>query len=332
MNAMSLSAQTPQPVAPPCQWPSSPPGPDEPAALRRFEIDCSLSYEVDSPVDFLFLIHAMRGRGQHVLQETLTLSPQLPHHPFTEPYSGNRFMRLQAEAGPLTLRYQATVERELAQIDPRAREHRIHELPDAVLQHLVPTRYCESDLLGNAAFKLFGNLPLGHARVQAISEWIRQNIEYRIGTTDARTTARDVFVQRVGVCRDFAHLGVTFCRALNIPARLACGYACFDEPPPDFHAVFEAYLGGRWVTYDPTGMAPLDQMVLIATGQDAKDTAFATLFGCARMTAMSPEIAPVTPANRGHGPTGGHTKGPVGEVPHAEQRRTDDAACASEAH
>ena len=107
-----------------------------------------------------------------------------------------------------------------------------------------------------------------------------------------------VFEQRVGVCRDFAHLGITFCRALNIPARLVCGYAPFDEPPPDFHAVFEAFVGGRWVLFDPTGMSPLASFVRIACGRDAKDVAFATIYGPARMVSMAPCIEPV-PTLRG---------------------------------
>ena len=129
--------------------------------------------------------------------------------------------------------------------------------------------------------------------MQAISDWICQNIEYRTGTTVAATTAKQVFEQRVGVCRDFAHLGSTFCRALNIPARLVCGYAAFDEPPPDFHAVFEAYVGGRWVMFDPTGLAPVASLVRIATGRDAKDAAFATIYGPARMVSMAPCIKSV---------------------------------------
>ena len=130
----------------------------------------------------------------------------------------------------------------------------------------------------------------GHARVSAICDWVREHVQYRIGSTTATSTARDVFVQRCGVCRDMAHLAITFCRALNIPARLVSGYAAFPDPPPDFHAVIEAYLGGRWVLFDPSGMAPVEQLVRLATGPDAKDVAFATIFGPARMVAMSPEL------------------------------------------
>jgi len=128
--------------------------------------------------------------------------------------------------------------------------------------------------------------------VQAIADWIHDNIDYQIGSTQVTTTARDVFLQRAGVCRDFAHLGVTFCRALNIPARLVVGYARFDEPPPDFHAVFEAYVGARWELFDASRLAPLDGLVRIASGRDAKDVAFATIFGPATMVSMAPLITP----------------------------------------
>jgi transglutaminase-like putative cysteine protease len=212
---------------------------------------------------------------------------------------GHRFLRLQAEAGPLALRYRARVERRPRPVDRRAPEVPIAQLPDDVLHNLMPTRYCESDLLGSAAFKLFGGFPPGHARVQAITDWIHDNIEYRIGSTQPTTTARDVFVQRAGVCRDFAHLGITFCRALNIPARLVVGYAIFEEPPPDFHAVFEAFIGDRWVTFDPTRMSPEEDLVRIAVGRDAKDVAFATIFGPATMGSMSPEIRRVRPRSAG---------------------------------
>ena len=256
-------------------------------------IDCSLSYQLDGPCDFVFSVHATRGAGQIIRQESLVLDPPLPHRVHTDLASGNRLLRLHAEAGPLSLRYRAAVVRRVEPIDLDAPEVPIDDLPDEVLQHLMTTRYCESDHLGPAACKLFGALPPGHRRVAAITEWVRSNIDYRIGASTATTTARDVFVQRAGVCRDFAHLAVTFCRALNIPARLVCGYAHFDEPPPDFHAIFEAYLGGRWVMFDPTGMAPVDKLVRVATGRDAKDVAFATIFGPARMVSMQPEICEI---------------------------------------
>ena len=254
------------------------------------EIDCGLSYVLDGPCDFIFSVHATLGMGQTVLNESIEIEPPVAHRVNTDPQSGNRLMRLHAEAGPLSLRYRATVARRLDDIDIHADQMAIDAVPDEVLHNLMTTRYCESDHLSAVAFKLFGCIPPGHARVAAITEWVRANIDYRIGATTATTTARDVFVQRSGVCRDFAHLAVTFCRALNIPARLVCGYARFDEPPPDFHAIFEAYLGGRWIMFDPTGMAPVDKLVRVATGRDAKDVAFATIFGPARMVSMNPDV------------------------------------------
>jgi len=107
-------------------------------------------------------------------------------------------------------------------------------------------------------------------------------------------SARDVLTNKAGVCRDFAHLGITFCRALNIPARFVTGYTWYPDPPPDFHAIFEAYLGGRWILFDATELAPVTDLVRIATGKDASETAFSTIFGPVRMTHMSPDACVVT--------------------------------------
>ncbi|WP_428420312.1 transglutaminase-like domain-containing protein [Methylibium sp.] len=260
---------------------------------RVFRIDCELSYEVSAPTDFVFLVHALDDPEQRISGESIAFHSKVPFHVFADPTQGHRFTRVRAEAGRFTLLYRALVRKRPFARDLQAPEHPVHELPDHVLHNLAPTRYCESDHLGRAALQLFGDLPPGHPRVQAIADWIHEHIEYAIGSTGPTTTAREVFVQRAGVCRDFAHLGITFCRALNIPARLAVGYAHFDEPPPDFHAVFEAWLGGRWVLFDPTKMSQVEDLVRIASGRDAKDVAFATLFGPARMLSMNPQIEAV---------------------------------------
>ncbi len=266
--------------------------PDAPVA-QTFDIDCTLEYQVSGPADFLFQIHAHDGMDQQVLSESLLITPDLPTHVYADPGIGHRFLRLRAEAGPLTLHYQARVQRAVQPLDPQALELPIAELPDELLHNLNPSRYCESDHLSQTTQAMFGQLPRGLSRVQAIVDWIHQNISYQIGTSNAMTTARDVLANRTGVCRDFAHLGVTFCRALNIPARLVVGYARFDQPPPDFHAMFEAYLGGRWVMFDATHMSPIDHLVRVATGRDAKDVAFATIYGPATMLSMAPLITPV---------------------------------------
>ncbi len=266
--------------------------PDRPVA-QTFDIDCTLDYEVRGPTDFVFQIHAHEGMDQQVLSESLVITPDLPRHVYADPTIGHRFMRLHVDGGPLNVRYLARVQRTVQPLDPMAQEVPIADLPDDLLHNLNPTRYCESDHLSQVTQTMFGGLPRGVGRVQAIVEWIHDNIRYQIGTSNAMTTARDVLTNRAGVCRDFAHLGVTFCRALNIPARLVVGYAHFDEPPPDFHAMFEAYLGGRWVMFDPTHMSPIDNLVRVATGRDAKDVAFATIYGPATMLAMAPLITSV---------------------------------------
>ena len=266
--------------------------PDAPLA-KNFDIDCTLEYEVRGPSDFVFQIHAHNGMDQQVLSESLVITPDVPRRVYADPGVGHRFTRLHVDSGPLTLRYQARVQRTVQPLDPQAQEVPIAELPDDLLHNLNPTRYCESDHLSQATQGLFGQLPHGLSRVQAVVDWIHQNVRYQIGTSNATTTARDVFADRVGVCRDFAHLGVTFCRALNIPARLVVGYAHFDAPPPDFHAMFEAYLGHRWVLFDATHMSPIDDLVRVATGRDAKDVAFATIYGPTTMVSMAPLITQV---------------------------------------
>ena len=266
---------------------------------KIFDIVCSLGYTPAGTTDFTFLIHALHGMDQEVLTESLVLTPDVRQHLYEDPLLHHRFLRVQAAAGPLQLHYRARVQMTRPEPDQNAVEHPVAELPDEVLAHLMATRYCESDLLGPAAIKMFGTLAPGWQRVQAICDWIHTHIDYRLGSSNTTTTARDVFVARAGVCRDLAHLGVTFCRALNIPARLVVGYAVFRDPPPDFHAIFEAYLGGRWQLFDATRMSPPQELVRIAVGRDAKDVAFATIFGQAVSDQLLPCVAPATASTGG---------------------------------
>ena len=260
---------------------------------RLFDVDCKLSYTLLEDTHFLFLVHALDGMDQEVISESLRITPTLVHEVHADAALCHRTLRLRATAGPLTLRYRARVKLHRPPPDTQGPEVPIEALPHDVLPNLMPTRYCESDRLASAACKLFGDMPAGYARVKAVSDWIRENVEYRTGSTNTVTTACDVFLQRAGVCRDFAHLGVTLCRSLNIPARMAVGYSRFDTPPPDFHAVFEAYVGGRWELFDPTGMTDPQDLVRIAVGRDAGDVAFATLFGSVRTRLIRPEVEQV---------------------------------------
>lgn len=242
-------------------------------------VDCQLEYEVNSPSHFLFNIEAAFHAGHEVQEERLTITPSMKVRNFHDERSGNRFFRLDAPKGVLTVNYHARVLLNAVPVPLHLDETPVTAVPDEVLHYLLPSRYCESDSLHRAAQQLFGKLPPGLQRVKAIENWIYESVEYCPGWTGSTTTAQDVFVQRVGVCRDFAHLGITLCRALNIPARLVVGYVYLEEPPQNFHALFEAWLEGRWVLFDATRLAPIDRLVRIGSGRDAKDVAFATIFG-----------------------------------------------------
>ena len=247
--------------------------------MHTATIDCLLDYDVVSPTHFLFNIESAFHDSHKVLEERLSVTPSVKVRHFCDERNGNRFFRLDAPRGLLSVNYHAQVELHHAPVPLHLDEVPVTAVPDDAMRFLMPSRYCESDVMSRAAQHLFGHLPLGLSRVRAIESWIHDSIHYLPGFSSSTTTAQDVFVQRAGVCRDFAHLGITLCRALNIPARLVVGYVYFDEPPQDFHAVFEAWLDGRWVIFDATRMAPIDRLVRIGTGRDAKDVAFATIFG-----------------------------------------------------
>jgi transglutaminase-like putative cysteine protease len=247
-------------------------------------VETVLEYHVFSPTHFCLNIEAAHWPTQKILSERLTISSGIKPRSYIDRASGNRNIRFDAKAGPLKVTYKAEVEVQMPESGAGLRETPVGEVPDDIFPYLLATRYCESDVLCGEVVRMFGGVSPGVERVHAIVEWIRGNIRYQPGSTHSTTTAQEVFAQRAGVCRDFAHLGITFCRALNIPARIVVGYVWFDEPPQDFHAVFEAWLDGRWVLFDPTGMAPVDRLVRIGTGRDAKDVAFATLFGQTQLT------------------------------------------------
>ncbi len=264
-------------------------------------VELLLEYDVGSPSHFLFNIEAAFHDVNRVNEERLSITPSVKVRHFCDARSGNRFVRLDAPRGLLSVNYRVRLDVDPAPVPLHLDESPVTAVPDEVMRYLMPSRYCESDTMSRAAQQLFGSLPPGIARVRAIENWIHESIAYLPGFSNSTTTAQEVFVQRAGVCRDFAHLGITLCRALNIPARLVVGYVHFAEPPEDFHAVFEAWLDGRWVLFDATRMAPTDRLVRVGTGRDAKDVAFATIFGAVFMTrkeltVIDTDVAPGSPA------------------------------------
>lgn len=259
--------------------------------MIRSTVLARLDYEVKAPTHFCFHIEAAHCKSQTVLEEQLTVSPQVRLREGTDEATGSRFIRLDAAPGRLVVEYRAEVELHGQVVEEDTLpEMPVSQVPGDVFPFILPSRYCESDAMCMIAQQMFGAAPPGIARVRSIVKWIHESIRYMPGSSNGTTTARDVFLQRAGVCRDFAHLGITFCRALNIPARVVAGYVHFEEPPQDFHAVFEAWLGGRWVMFDATGMAPVDRLVRIGCGQDAKDVAFATYFGDVELAGKAVEV------------------------------------------
>jgi transglutaminase-like putative cysteine protease len=262
----------------------------EPA--MKFSMGCRLGYQVEAPSSFVLNIQPATFERQQLLHERLTLTPEAPVESWVMPESGNRYLRFNARPGELTVDYEAEVELDVRRDDPATvMETPVPELPLATLPHLYPSRYCEADRLPRAAQADFGHFAPGHARVTAICNWIYEQIEYRRGTSDEHTSACDTLVDRAGVCRDFAHLGIALCRALGIPARFVSCYA-WRLDPQDFHAVFEAWLGGRWYLFDATRQAALDGLVRIGIGRDAAEVAFSTIRGIVKPTETSVRIAP----------------------------------------
>jgi transglutaminase-like putative cysteine protease len=255
--------------------------------MSIIRIGCELRYRVTAPTSFLFNVAVANTSHQAVRQEHFTIVPQNEYTVENVGEEGNRVVRLQAKVGDFSLQYQATVTLEPEVDDPPTIMEAEHpELPSEVLPYLNPSRYCESDRLLRLAGKEFGEIAPGYSRVAAICDWTHARLDYVAGSTDARSSACDVLVQRAGVCRDFAHVALTLCRALSIPARYVSGYAV-GLNPPDFHGFFEAYLGTRWYLFDATRMVPRDGLVRIGTGRDAADAAFATVIGAATLKDMT---------------------------------------------
>ena len=258
--------------------------------MVRLEFSAVLAYEVMAPgCDFIFNIQAAYTPRQLVMHESLGLSQPVATSSYTDPATQSRFLRLHAEPGNFTLSYTAVVDLvhyeaqpgSLPELGPLA-------LPGEVLPYLYPSRYCQSDRLLTLANSQFGHLPLGYGRARAICDWVQQHVSFQGNTSNSTTSAIDTLIERVGVCRDFAHLMIALCRAVNIPARFATGTDYGADPvlgPPDFHAYVEVYLGDRWYIFDPSGTAIPMAFVRFGTGRDAADVAFATIFGGVRSQA-----------------------------------------------
>lgn len=252
--------------------------------MVRLKFSIELNYQVaDAGCDFIFNIHAAQTRQQTVLNETLGISQILQPDLYTDQVSHNRYLKFRAAPGPLTVSYGATVDIQHYQEQPdNLPEIGVLQLPGNTLPFLYPSRYCQSDRLHRLAVKEFGHLRQGYGRVQAIRDWVNQRVTFTSNSSTGYTTAVDTLIDEAGVCRDFAHLMIALCRAVNIPARFVSGIDYGADPalgPTDFHAYVEVYVGHRWYMFDPSGTAIPMGFVRFATGRDAADAAFATMFG-----------------------------------------------------
>jgi transglutaminase-like putative cysteine protease len=255
--------------------------------MTIIQVGCNLTYSVTKPTSFLFNVAAARTAHQIISEETLLLNPNIQYEASTLGAETIQVYRLTVEPCDLQLQYRANVELCPEIYDTSGIiETGYSQLPNEVLTYLNPSRYCESDRLTHFALRIFGDVEPGFSRVTAICDWIHNNLDYQSGSSGESTSACDVLIQRVGVCRDYAHLAIALCRALCIPARYVSGYAVALQPP-DFHGFFEAYLGTRWYLFDATRMAPVEGFIRIGTGRDAADASFATIIGEATLTNMA---------------------------------------------
>jgi len=252
----------------------------------EIRVGYELIYDCPQPTPMMLVLNIHHSRAADIIiPDRVTTFPFVPFSTYRDLF-GNWCTRLVAPTGRLEIASSALV-RDSGEPDvvaTFAQQHTIQELPEESLVYLLGSRYCDCEQLSDVAWNLFGQTPLGWARIQAVCDFVHHHVSFGYEHARATRTAWETFNERRGVCRDFAHLAVTFCRCLNIPARYCTGYlGDIGIPPPygpmDFAAWFEAYVGGRWYTFDPRNNVPRIGRILIARGRDALDVAIATTFG-----------------------------------------------------
>jgi transglutaminase-like putative cysteine protease len=256
------------------------------AKSMRIRIGYEIAYACVQPTPMVLTLKVHPSRTPDLLTaDTITSDPPLAMADYRDGF-GNVCTRLVIPPGRTVFRSDAVIaDPGLPDpVVPDAVQHPVPDLPSECLVYLLGSRYCETDRMSNLAWQLFGNTPFGWDRVRAICDYVHSNVTFGYQFARPTRTAADVFQERTGVCRDFAHLAVTFCRCMNIPARYVTGYlgdigVPADPTPMDFSAWFEAYLGGRWYTFDARHNHPRIGRVLIATGRDASDVAISNSFG-----------------------------------------------------
>ena len=259
---------------------------------RRLSVGCEFVHQSAFDVATVFQVEPVVEQEAELVEAEWKMDPDVPTRTYRDLY-GNICRRLVIPAGRSVISYRATmiVPDAVEDADEDAPELPADQLPDEVLIFTLPSRYCLPDVLGGEAWSRFGTLAPGYRRVQAICDYVNGHLKFSYGTSDSRSTAADVHASGYGVCRDFTHLAVSLCRALNIPARYVFGYLPEIEVPPrdapmDFAAWMEVYLGDRWWAFDPRNNERRKGRVLIGRGRDAGDVAMATTFGAPLLESM----------------------------------------------
>ena len=256
--------------------------------IIKIGYDIQFELVAPTPMVLMLYVHPSR-RGDLRLAEKLIVDPEVPVTNYIDMY-GNLCGRLLAPAGNVRFALETLI-RDNGKPDPQiedASQHAVQDLPDSTLAFLLASRYCEVDKLNDIAWRLFGSTAPGWARVRAICDWVHEHITFGYHFADSTKTALQVFQNGQGVCRDFTHLAITFCRCMNIPARYVTGYLGDIGVPPapypmDFSAWFEVYLGDKWHTFDARHNKPRVGRIIMAVGRDAADVAMTTNFGKATL-------------------------------------------------
>jgi transglutaminase-like putative cysteine protease len=268
----------------------------------QIRVGYELVYECPQPTPMILTLNVHYSRASDIVfPDHLKTEPAVPLAAYRDSF-GNWCTRIVAPKGRIRLSSSAVV-RDSGAPDPvvaTAIQHQVQDLPEETLLFLLGSRYCETDRLSQTAWDLFGHAPTGWGRVRAICDFVHRHISFGYEHARATKTAADVFSERTGVCRDFAHLAVAFCRCMNIPARYCTGYlgdigVPRDPAPMDFSGWFQVYLSGQWHTFDARHNHPRIGRILMATGRDAADVALTTSFGrmdLVKFVVVTDEVVP----------------------------------------
>jgi transglutaminase-like putative cysteine protease len=257
----------------------------------KLKASTNFAYHLNYPTPIITILRPHNTSQQTVLEDKMMVSPEVKITQYFDTF-GNACQRMLWKKGEVKINTETIVEvRREVERDTTADYVLVEELPSEVIQFLLPSRYCLSDNedVRDLALQIIGNIEIGFLQIEAICRWIFENIQYQYGFTFSHTNSSDILKNKIGVCRDFSHLGIALCRSINIPARMVVGFLK-DLPFSDLHAWFEAFVGDRWYTFDAIQKTTTGGRIVLAYGRDANDVAFITQFGNLTMLSMDVQV------------------------------------------